>query len=254
MKWLFSLAWCMVIFTINGQTVYIATDTLELEIGSGYDLDQNGRKNGEWEYNYDNNPKNYLLYKATFKSDTLNGPFVAYWSNGNVKAKINFENGLKTGPAFYYYDNGKLKYQMNYVEDTLQGQFITFFKSGRKVCQLILNDGRLNGHCRAFDDDADNSLFAEGDFLDGLPNGTYIRYLDKKSRIEEYFDHGFPSDNRKFFKNGKLAGEQLLDKKEAVYVEDISYKNGKTIENGSVHPIMREFLYGKYLYLPKNFR
>jgi hypothetical protein len=240
---------------LNGQTIYVATDTFDLEIGSGWNLSPEGYKNGVWEYPYDNNPNNKIKFRATFKNDTLSGPFEAFWPNGNKKAKINFEKGLKSGEVFYYFEDGKLKYRMNYLNDLLDGEFFQFYKSGRMQKMLNFKKGLLDGTCQAFEDEGSKRLIAVGTFSEGKPHGRYVNYVDKKRRIEEYFENGYPTEGRKFFLNDKLVGEFILDRLRMEFIKDVTYKDGIIIKEGTVLESLRKhFMYGKYLFLPENFQ
>lgn len=244
----------LIIGETRSQTIYIATDTLELEVGSGKDLGVNG-KNGIWEYPFNNNPKNGLKFRATFKNDTLNGPFEAFWQNGERKALITFDMGNKNGEAFYYSIDGRLKYRMTYTKDTLNGPFKEYYKNGVKMKDLNFRKGKLDGICRSYRDTKKQVLLAEGEFLNGLPSGTYTNCVDGKRKIVEIFQDGYPIEGQRIFISGELVGELVLGKKKMEYSEIVSYKKGIKIKTEAIpEGLKRNFMYGKYLFLPSNFK
>lgn len=247
---------CLIVLTwkAQGQIVYFATDTLVLEVGSGWDLGPHG-KNGIWEYPFDNNPRNKVKFRATFKNDTLNGPFEAFWKSGKKKIEANFDMGSKTGEALYYFPEGSLKYRLNYKRDTLDGMVTLYFPSGKRMIEWNFRNGVLNGICRAYNNDRENTLHAEGEFLNGLRHGTYVDYVGKNGKIVEQFEKGYPLSGQKVFASDELITEFVLDKKIWEYTEVISYEKGKKVKQAPLTGSLRKhFLYGTYLFLPENFR
>jgi hypothetical protein len=239
------------------QRLLIATDTLVLEVGLGDNLTLEKGKNGFWDYYYDNNPGSQLKFKAFFKDDTLNGELIGYWPNGIKKVNLNLIDGKKTGPAHYYDNRGNLKYKLNYKNDLLDGEVIEYYKNGRIKRNLKLQGGRLNGISKAFEDTPENRLIAEGGFKKGLRSGTYKSYATKKQSIIEYFEDDHPVGNKEIWLKDKLIGEFVLDTLNYRFTKIVSYKNGKLDSEQEIDinsPLATDFIYGSYLYLPKNFR
>jgi TonB family protein len=52
------------------------------------------------------------------------GPFVEYYSNGNLKAKATFDKGILSGSQFVNFPNGKLYYSSSY--DTAKKQLLVY--------------------------------------------------------------------------------------------------------------------------------
>jgi hypothetical protein len=242
---------------LYAQKIFVATDTLVLEVGLGNDLSPESGKNGIWEYYYDNNPDNQLKFKAFFKNNVLHGELIGYWPNGKVKAQLNFTDGLKDGPAAYFDMDGRTKYKMTYKDDFLEGEVLEFYRNGRIMKKLEFKSGEMHGLCQAFEDKAANRLIAEGDFVEGLRNGVYKSYASRKQKITEYFTNDLPAKNREVWYKEKLIGEFVLDTSEQRFTKILSYKDGKLVSEQAIDPNSfpaKDFFYGRYLYLPNNFR
>jgi antitoxin component YwqK of YwqJK toxin-antitoxin module len=49
------------------------------------------------------------LVHGNFKNGKLEGPFVSYYENGQLKEKVEAKNGEPEGPWVEYYENGQLE-------------------------------------------------------------------------------------------------------------------------------------------------
>jgi antitoxin component YwqK of YwqJK toxin-antitoxin module len=238
----------------KSQVIFLATDTLVLEVGSGIDYGPNG-KNGEWEYPFNNDPRNNVIFKATFKDNILNGPLKAFWPNGTRRAFITFDNGNKVGEALYYTREGWLQYRITYVNDTLHGPCTEYFKDGAKMKELSFRNGVLHGVCRAYKGDKNGTLIAQGEFFEGVPQGIYTAWLDNKQKVVEVFKDGYPQESQKTFLSDNLVSELLLDKSKQEYSQIVTYKNGVKASTQPVPAALKKnFVYGKHLYLSPAFR
>jgi len=91
-------------------------------------VDSSGQKQGVWLV-YDDA---YLYYMANYKNDTLNGPFEVYWfHNGVVSEKGYFLNGMLEGPFMSFWENGQIRSIAFYNEGLLNGLTSSFDKNGR---------------------------------------------------------------------------------------------------------------------------
>lgn len=107
------------------ETYYNYASTIVKE--SGY-IDKNGNPTGEWNYYLENGSLNYIINwttkftkeyyitgelkeTRTFNPDTgaNTGEWIAYYNNGNIKAKgLYNKNGEKNGEFITYLENGTL--------------------------------------------------------------------------------------------------------------------------------------------------
>ncbi len=131
------------------------------------------------------------------------GAVITYFDNGSREGIVNYENGRPSGSAYFYFRNGKMKKQFDYLLtdkddkkpsglNTMQalnepeGKLIFFADSLGKV---LVKDG--NGRAIEISGKADDELVEEGDYLNGLKNGTWFgSYRSGKSSYEESYDAG----------------------------------------------------------------
>ena len=100
------------------------------------------------------------------------GPWVAYWKNGQLSSKGVYKSGKQTGSWFYYYDNGNLWSQESWREGKQDGLWITYWDNGQ--------------------------LRSKGNYINGKQEGRWVSYW-KTGEISEW-ESGI-------FKNGERIGE-----------------------------------------------
>ena len=66
----------------------------------------------------------------------LNGYYIEYYNNGNIKAKIYYENGRRHGDCTYYYENGNMRYQCKYKKGERSGKAVVYNDKGKKIGKL----------------------------------------------------------------------------------------------------------------------
>ena len=96
---------------------------------------QYGMLNGT-AYFYRNAPGQKLMAEATYSADELNGYYIEYYNNGNIKAKIYYENGRRHGDCTYYYENGNMRYQCKYKKGERSGKAVVYNDKGKKIGKL----------------------------------------------------------------------------------------------------------------------
>ena len=60
--------------------------------------DENGNRNGHWEWYYENGQ---LLYKCEYRHGKVYGLWEDYWSNGQISYKGEYKNKKKIGLWYY---------------------------------------------------------------------------------------------------------------------------------------------------------
>jgi len=60
--------------------------------------------------------------QGSFKNGEKEGPWVSYWSNGQLESKGNYKNGLREGPRVGYHLNG-----------TVDKRVTGTYKNGKKI-------------------------------------------------------------------------------------------------------------------------
>ncbi len=100
------------------------------------------------------------LFEKLYHDGQLDGPYLEYYQNGQVKIDANYVKGALQGPYRMYYSNGKLKVASNYSAGNLSGAFKSYHKNGK-----IKEDGNYNQI--------------------GKKIGTFVYYRDNGHKIRE---------------------------------------------------------------------
>lgn len=130
-------------FDENGNVILsqiFINDTLYAEGNT----DELGRKIGEWKY---------------------------YWKNGKLKSTGTYNVGLKNGAWKYYFETGELEQEGFWKNDKLDGEWIWYFKDGKTRCIMHFENGLEDGDYIEYDQY--NYVVAEGEYVEGLKDGTW---------------------------------------------------------------------------------
>ena len=63
------------------------------------------KKDGPWVAYY---PNGQLWAEGTYKDGELDGPYVSYYENGQLEKQGTYKDGKEYGPWVYYHENGQL--------------------------------------------------------------------------------------------------------------------------------------------------
>lgn len=87
----------------------------------------NGNKKGIWK-RFDKNDN--LTQINFYTRDTLNGPCVSFYDNGEIYNSANYNMGKFHGNVSLYYDNGNLNFSDNFINGKQHGKSFFFDKEG----------------------------------------------------------------------------------------------------------------------------
>lgn len=151
---------------------------LDGEVKESYFVDENGNKQGPYEFRYKNG---MLWYRYVYKDDIENGLYEEYYNNGQLLCKCEFKNGQKDGVYEGYYRNGLLWKKCYYKDDNLDGHYEQYDPYGHCVELGMYRNGK-------FISDKDSLAGQEGDaFFNHIQNQIQAlrsRYCFMKSRQE----------------------------------------------------------------------
>ena len=88
-----------------------------------------GKEHGPWVYFWSDGQ---LRSKGTYKDGKMDGPWVSYLDNGQLLYKGDYKNGKKHGPWVSYYDNGQLLYKGDYKNGKREGRWVFYNEYGTK--------------------------------------------------------------------------------------------------------------------------
>ncbi len=161
--------------------------------------------------NDDNFSTNFVFSLDIFKSPyvILNGLFIEYYENGNIKVRKNMKNNVIHGLYESFYEDGTVKVITNYVENKFHGNYISYYLNG----SLEIN--------ATFDND--NVV------------GNYEKYFDTGFlNIKAFFTIDLNKDNIYNRKNMYIGGNNNHSFLENVYIQYNSIKNNIfNIENST---------------------
>ncbi len=168
---LFTLIILLLCAHVKSQTFVINDgDTINLTLA-------NGKKQGFWRY---------------------------FWSNGDLKYEVYYENGEKEGLEISYYDGQDcIEYSNTYNKGVLDGPRVMFYPNCSTRVEEMYKNGLKDGYERNFDQTG--VLLTEGNFLKGELDGSYAHF-DKKG----YVTYESPSKETTLKFDKFLSGEYKI--------------------------------------------
>jgi antitoxin component YwqK of YwqJK toxin-antitoxin module len=168
---LFTLIILLFCAQVKSQTFVINDgDTINLTLA-------NGKKQGFWRY---------------------------FWSNGDLKYEVYYENGEKEGLEISYYDGQDcIEYSNTYNKGVLDGPRVMFYPNCSTRVEEMYKNGLKDGYERNFEQTG--VLLTEGNFLKGELDGSYAHF-DKKG----YVTYESPSKETTLKFDKFLSGEYKI--------------------------------------------
>ena len=97
--------------------------------------------------------------QGSFKDGKKDGPWVAYWSNGQLRSEGDFKDGERDGPWVYYHENGQLREKGDFKDGIQEGPWVYYHENGQ--------------------------LWEKGDFKDGFQEGPWVVYNKDGTKNDE---------------------------------------------------------------------
>jgi len=85
-----------------------------------------------------------VLHKGYVKNGKSDGPWVAYWLNGQLSSQGNYKKGEKDGPWISYWENGHLWDKGEYKNGKRDGRWVFYHPDGslNKKSSGVLKNGK----------------------------------------------------------------------------------------------------------------
>lgn len=200
-----------------------------------------GKKNGVWKYYLNKKPLCVIYYK----NDSKDSLWKSFYKNGNKHSLVNFKDGYKNGMDERFDEMGNKSFSALYRNDTLAGSYIIYnsngqirlnieYKNGAPFTVFALND--LNGHpldpgtikngngsFKTYG--AEDVLYMEESYINGLKDGTSVTYFTKSGKINIQGE----------YKKGKKIGNWDFYNTKGDKFKTISYKENATNSDESVN-------------------
>jgi antitoxin component YwqK of YwqJK toxin-antitoxin module len=179
------------------------------------------KKEGKWQYNYDDGIKLIVNYVEGIKS----GDWIGYNENDSIIEKGNYTNGKMNGDWIYYDDSGTIMLEKGHYSNGIpDGEWIE------------IDDNQKNIFTK---DDAELVQY-KGSYINGLKEGLWETLITKN---EDFFNVNKPINTRFEsinYKNGSRDGEivryfENVSIEKGLYIK--GFKHGEWItnyENGSI--------------------
>jgi antitoxin component YwqK of YwqJK toxin-antitoxin module len=193
-----------------------------------------GMKHGEsknygFDYAYASKTFNkYLSVVSNYINDKLDGQYIEYYPNGQVKVTVSYKQGKEQGEYIEYYKTGKIAFRKYYHDGLLNGEEKGFYENGNNMYEVKNRKGKRNGVLKKY---SENGKFLEGvKYTKGIvknrtyepsndaPKGYKHRYIKKGRMIKEvmkdaadnydgYIDYVLDADTGER-KEGKMYNKQ----------------------------------------------
>jgi periplasmic protein TonB len=125
--------------------------------------------------------------KSNYNFGKLNGVYLEYFENGQLKVESNYKNGKLHEKFKEYFENGKLRKEIDYKEEKFNGMVLTYWKNGKsKRIAKYENDSLIIGEC--FDANGEKSLYFDYWIPATCSGGVkgFIEYLNYELHYPEY--------------------------------------------------------------------
>ena len=163
----------------------IPKDTLEISVKNGVEK--------RW--------KNKVLISQQFwVNDTLNGPSLNYFPDGNIASKYNYVDGLLDGEYITYYDNGNIKtsgnkiiyrYSSGYKKSILMGWAYYYDRNGSLISKGYNDSLGIKRASIAYNNNSISSLEYPGIIkINYFPDGK-VMSLNTGDSYNSYFYQSF---------------------------------------------------------------
>ncbi|MBT4131228.1 MAG: hypothetical protein HOE44_10965 [Candidatus Marinimicrobia bacterium] len=191
----------------------------------GYGTYEN--REGEWEWYSE---RGDMLKKESYSSNALDGRYVEFFENGNVKVAGGYKSGEKAGVWRYFNDDGSLKSELDY-----EPEIINKIKDVYGGVSTILNDDSMpDGKDIIYYSSGEPKVIRE--YMNGLASGQWI-FLDQSGITTKVIKYSGEGDaiHISYYENGVLSNseEVVSIEGEEDVVQYVSYfENGMRKEVG----------------------
>ena len=155
-----------------------------------------------------------IFHVSPNDSALLSGPYEAYFIDGVLKVKGNYENNLPSGLWEYFYENGNLKMHGPLKEGVNYGFWEYFYENGNLQMEGHLHNNQRNGRWKFYFENGE--LKSQGHFQENQRTGIWnYFYEDGTLKAQEFF-RGDSSQYKEFYHAGtvKLEGTNVNEKNE----------------------------------------
>lgn len=172
------------------------------------EFDNNGEKNGIWNYF---NDKGDTLKSISYKAGIVDGIYKIYLG-GRPKEMGNYVAGLVSGTVYEYYPDGAIKSKDNYEAGDRQGKGIQYFENGNVSYEYSFEKGEPSGSIKEYYNHG--ALKEESNYKAGKLEGALREYYENKQLKKEcvFVNNLLEGPYKTYYVNGKLEREGIATK------------------------------------------
>ena len=126
---------------------------------------KDGKRDGPWIAYYHNGQ---LWWKGTFKDGKKDGSYVSYYNNGQLGSKETYKDGNQDGLWVRYHDNGQLRSKGTYKDGNQDGLWVRYHDNGQLREKGTYKDGNQEGPWVSFNKDGTVNERWTGTFKNGV--------------------------------------------------------------------------------------
>ena len=145
------------------------------------------------------------FYVISKKNPILDGSYVSYFEDGNIKSKGFFKNNISTGQWTYYHPNGKPRMEGQIVDGKNYGIWIYYYETGLKKMEGPIIESKREGPWILYY--KNGAKQSEGNFIGNKRSGLWVHYYETggiKAR-ETYSDS--TSEYIEYHRSGGIRSE-----------------------------------------------
>ncbi|MGB0165725.1 MAG: toxin-antitoxin system YwqK family antitoxin [Luteibaculum sp.] len=148
-------------------------------------IDDLGRKQGEWSKTYKNG---VAKYEGSFKDDVPVGTFKYYYPNGKLKTELSYRSADKSY-AVHYYTNGKKQSEGLYIEQKKDSTWTFYNESGEVASREQYRNDMRHGVSISYY--PDGKIASETQYKDDLIHGTEKTFFEGgQLQMERSYSNG----------------------------------------------------------------
>lgn len=176
----------------------------------------------------------------------LDGAYISYYLNGNIKSKGQYKNNKPSGKWYYYFENEKLKMESDLSKE--KGTYWKYyFENGNVSQEGMLLDEKKNGFWQFYYESG--QLKSKGFYNDGKREGNWnIYYEDKTLKAQAIYEDDI-AWYREFYPSGELKMEGKITSGKSDSTWTHYYRNGNIKAQGMEDNGLKE---GQWVYFHEN--
>lgn len=151
-------------------------------------------------------------YESSYKErGVLDGVIQAWYDNGILKLKGQYDNGKKAGQWTEWYVNGRVKSQINYVNNVLNGPYKKWYENSQQQTSGSYKEGLLNSLWIIWD--SKGGKVSEGEYLNGQRMGLWTYYSEGKKWAEGSYINDLQDDVWTYWKEDGSKDKEIIYQK-----------------------------------------